>query len=57
MNADERQVLGDNGRRFYDSKFSLTAGTKRFESAFKEDHKPECERDSFVDGRYRPSSS
>jgi glycosyltransferase involved in cell wall biosynthesis len=35
MSAAERQVLGDNGRRFYDATFSLRAGTQRFEAAFR----------------------
>jgi sugar transferase EpsL len=35
MSGDERQALGDNGRRFYDSTLCLRAGAQRFETAFR----------------------
>jgi len=34
MSADERRVLGENGRRFYESAFSFNTGINRFEAIF-----------------------
>jgi glycosyltransferase involved in cell wall biosynthesis len=34
MSPDERRALGENGRRCYDSMFSLSAGTHAFERLF-----------------------
>ena len=35
MSEDARETLGENGRQFYYSSLSLTAGTRRFESLFR----------------------
>jgi colanic acid biosynthesis glycosyl transferase WcaI len=34
MSTAEREMLGDNGRRFYQANFSLMAGASRFEAVF-----------------------
>jgi lipopolysaccharide/colanic/teichoic acid biosynthesis glycosyltransferase/glycosyltransferase involved in cell wall biosynthesis len=42
MSSDERQALGDNGRRFYDSACSLSKGAQSFEAVFRKVSEPEA---------------
>jgi glycosyltransferase involved in cell wall biosynthesis len=52
MSDDDRRALGENGRRFYQSKFSLSAGTRAFETIFQS----LCSPEPLLPSRPAPSS-